>query len=413
MHKIILSHPTGNANVRAVLEALYRSQTLAEFHTTIATYPSNIFGQLAKLPGLNEFSKRQYLLDAYSHTHTYPTRELGRMVAQKLKLKQLLIKEKGIFSIDQIYWNMDQQVAKSLNIAKHHDHTVYAYEDGALSSFKKAKEIGLFCLYDLPTGYWRSIRSLLAEEKEKNPNWAMTLGGFDDSEYKLARKDEELALADSIFVASEFTKKTLEAYPKRLAPIHVIPYGFPEANMQRQYHSTKNRKIKLLYVGTLSQSKGISYIFDALNDLTDHFELTVVGRGDIDSCPALQRALSKHHYIPALAHSDVLGLMAKSDLFIFPSLFDGFGMVITEAMSQGTPVITTDRTCGPSVINHGENGWLIESGSKDQLKACLLNILKYPEQLEILGKAARLTALERNWNDYGKDLIKVLEKAIV
>ncbi|MEB4800905.1 glycosyltransferase family 4 protein [Acinetobacter soli] len=412
MHKIILSHPTGNANVRAVLEALYRSQTLAEFHTTIATYPNNIFGQLAKLPGLNEFSKRQYLLDAYSHTHTYPTRELGRMVAQKLKLKQLLIKEKGVFSIDQIYWNMDQQVAKSLNIDDK-KRAVYAYEDGALATFRKAHELNMMCMYDLPIGYWRSMRALLDEEREKNPEWAITLGGFDDSEYKLARKDEELALADFIFVASEFTKKTLKAYPKPLAPIHVIPYGFPEANMQRQYYSTKNRKIKLLYVGGLSQRKGLSYIFDAIQDLTDYFELTVVGRGDIDSCPALQRALGKHHYIPALAHADILDLMAKSDIFLFPSLFEGFGLVITEAMSQGTPVITTDRTCGPDVINHGENGWLIESGSKDQLKDCLVNIMKNPDQLETLGKAARLTALERNWNDYGKDLIKVLEKAIV
>lgn len=410
--QIILSHPTGNANVRAVLEALCRSQTLAEFHTTIATYPNNIFGQLAKLPGLNEFSKRQYLLDAYSHTHTYPTRELGRMVAQKLKLKKLLIKEKGIFSIDQIYWNMDQQVAKSLNIDDK-NRAVYAYEDGALATFRKAHEFNMMCMYDLPIGYWRSMRALLDEEREKNPEWAITLGGFDDSEYKLARKDEELALADFIFVASEFTKKTLKAYPKPLAPIHVIPYGFPEANMQRQYYSTKNRKIKLLYVGGLSQRKGLSYIFDAIQDLTDYFELTVVGRGDIDSCPALQRALGKHHYIPALAHADILDLMAKSDIFLFPSLFEGFGLVITEAMSQGTPVITTDRTCGPDVINHGENGWLIESGSKDQLKDCLVNIMKNPDQLETLGKAARLTALERNWNDYGKDLIKVLEKAIV
>lgn len=407
--QIVLSHPTGNANVRAVLEALYRSQTLAEFHTTIATYPNNIFGQLAKLPGLNEFSKRQYLLDAYSHTHTYPTRELGRMVAQKLKLKQLLIKEKGIFSIDQIYWNMDQQVAKSLNI-NDKNRAVYAYEDGALATFRKAHELNMMCMYDLPIGYWRSMRALLDEEREKNPEWAITLGGFDDSEYKLARKDEELALAECIFVASEFTKKTLKAYPKPLAPIHVIPYGFPEANMQRQYYSTKNRKIKLLYVGGLSQRKGLSYIFDAIQDLTDYFELTVVGRGDIDSCPALQRALSKHHYIPALAHADILDLMAQSDVFVFPSLFEGFGLVITEAMSQGTPVITTDRTCGPDVINHGENGWLIESGSKDQLKDCLLNIMKNPDQLETLGKAALFTAQQRNWQSYGMDLVRTIQQ---
>ena len=50
--------------------------------------------------------------------------------------------------------------------------------------------------------------------------------------------------------------------------------------------------------------------------------------------------------------------MKEHDVLIFPSLFEGFGLVITEAMAQGTPVITTDRTAGPDVISDNENGCL-------------------------------------------------------
>ena len=52
--------------------------------------------------------------------------------------------------------------------------------------------------------------------------------------------------------------------------------------------------------------------------------------------------------------------MREHDVFVFPSLFEGFGLVITESMSQGTPVITTDRTAGPDLIKNDENGWLLK-----------------------------------------------------
>lgn len=74
----------------------------------------------------------------------------------------------------------------------------------------------------------------------------MTLGGFDDSEKKLERKDKELKLADKIYVASSFTKNTLEMYPGKLADIEVIPYGFPPVNTQRKYDDIQNRKIRVL-----------------------------------------------------------------------------------------------------------------------------------------------------------------------
>ena len=66
-----------------------------------------------------------------------------------------------------------------------------------------------------------------------------------------------------------------------------------------------------------------------------------------------------HNYLGPMPHDKVLQEMRKADVFIFPSLFEGFGMVITEAMSQGTPVIATDRTCAVDLIKNGENGWVI------------------------------------------------------
>lgn len=407
--KIILSHPTGNANLRAVLEAFEEGGILHSFHTTIATFSGNLWSRLSKLPGMKDFGRRIYTDAVRTKTYSYPFKELMRMLLSKLSLKNLIQTDKAPFSVFSIYKELDKSVAHFIE-RNPDSNAVYAYEDGALLSFRSAKNRGKLCLYDLPIGYWRSMHELLEVEKTKNPDWAVTLGGFSDSPEKLKQKDEELRIADRIYVASTFTKKTLEKYPSKLAPIEIIPYGFPTVNQNRKYKPLENRKLKVLYVGGLSQRKGISYLFQAIDAIEEQVELTVVGRGSIDKCPALANALSKHCYIPSLPHAKVLSLMATQDVLVFPSLFEGFGMVITEAMSQGTPVITTNRTCGPDVINHGLNGWIVEAGNGQALQDQLQQIIDNPGSCEKTGRAALETAAKRPWSQYGYELLVSIRK---
>ena len=141
-------------------------------------------------------------------------------------------------------------------------------------------------------------------------------------------------------------------------------------------------------------------------------ELTVVGMGAIDRCPALQKALEGVNYIPSLPHNEVLRLMSRQDLLIFPSLFEGFGLVITEAMSQGTPVVTTDRTCGPDVITHGTDGWIVPAGTSEPIRELLESFIDVPEQLQEAGKAAMQTAARRAWACYGTELAASVQKAL-
>jgi glycosyltransferase involved in cell wall biosynthesis len=285
---------------------------------------------------------------------------------------------------------------------------VYAYEDGALASFTKAKQLDLKCIYDLPIGYWKSARLLMQNEFELNPDWSATLIGFNDSQAKLDKKDQELALADVIFVASSFTKKTLEDYPGILPEIKVIPYCFPEVKQKKEYQPLKNRKLKVLFIGGLSQRKGISYLFEAVEGLEDKVALTVVGNKAVSNCNALNLALEQHRWIPSLSHDEVLSLMREHDVFIFPSLFEGFGLVITEAMSQGVPVITTDRTAGPDIIKDGVDGWIVATASSLAIKEVLLNILDNPELIEKVGVAAQNKAQTRPWSVYGQEMADAL-----
>ncbi len=409
---ILVSHPTGNANVRAAIAGIEKGGNLLEFHTAISADPNSWWIKSMPSSIRAELLRRQFNVSK-ELIHSHPFKELGRLGLPKLGLKTFVEHEVGRFSVDKVYQNLDKTVARRIAKLKGSGlDAVYAYEDGAHDSFLMAKKVGVPAFYDLPIGYWRASRRYLEAERIKNPDWAATLTGFKDSQGKLDRKDQELKLADQIFVASTFTKKTLEDFPGTLGPIHVIPYGFPNPVEEKDYRPVHGRKLKLLFVGGLSQRKGIAYLFEALRGLKESIELTVVGRKPIDDCQALNSALESVNWIPSLNHSQVLDLMKEQDVFVFPSLFEGFGLVITEAMSQGVPVITTDRTCGPDVIADRENGWIIEPGSAEAITEVVEEILNKPELIEKFGKAARQKAISRPWTIYGEELNDRLESLL-
>jgi glycosyltransferase involved in cell wall biosynthesis len=403
--KLVLSQLTGNANVKAAAYGFAQADLLAYYYVSLAVYPGNLLDKISKLGPLGEIRRRSHdpILEPY--TKMWPWVELVRMMAVKSGISSLTVPPTSPFYMYTIIKMFDKHVASQLKWAAKNGATgVYGYEDTVLSTFQQAKKMGLTCLYDLPIGYWRAAHRLLDEERERWPQWIPSLTGLKDSEEKLARKDEELQLADRIFVASNFTAKTLEEYPGKLAPIEVIPYGFPEVAKDREYTSTHNRPIKLLFVGGLSQRKGIADMFAAVEAIGNHVELTVVGNKKNDECVPLNIFLTKHRWIPSLSHTQILKLMQQHDVLIFASLFEGFGLVITEAMSQGTPVITTDRTIGPNFIEHGKNGWLIKAGSTKELQDAIQNLLDQRNTIADVGRAAMETARKRLWTDYGNEL---------
>jgi glycosyltransferase involved in cell wall biosynthesis len=408
---VIISHPTANANVRATAEGLLEANLLSDFYTSVASFPGSIMDRLGGFAPFAEIRRRRFNQNLKFITKTFPFRELGRILSQKTGISHLHRHEIGYFSIDAVYEQIDKKVASVLKKnSEKRINAVYNYEDGSLYSFTEARKLGIKCIYDLPIGYWRTAIKLLENEHLKWPEWSKTLLNFGDSQEKLAKKDKELELSDVIIVASSFTAKSLQEYPGILPPIEIIPYGFPPVSSNRVYTSIHNRRLKLLFVGGLSQRKGIADMFAAIIPLEKHVVLTVVGLKATEDCEALNTALTRHTWIPSLSHADILILMREHDVLLLPSLLEGFGLVITEAMSQGTPVITTDRTAGPDIIRNNENGWLIEAGSTQAIKTAIELLLDKPDTLKSAGKEATKAAELRSWKKYGQEVASAVSK---
>lgn len=394
---VILSHPTGNNNVLEAAVALAESKQLQEFHTCIAACGNNLFQKLGCLPGLSEINRRACPDSLFPCLQLHPWREICRLAAGRLGFNFLTKHESGFFSIDAIYKSFDKSVAKYVRKSK--PSAVYCYEDGAIETFRAAKKNGAKCIYDLPIGYWRAGRKIMQEEAELRPEWAPTMLGLQDSKEKLDLKEEELKIADQIIVASSFTRKTLEDCLFPLAPISIIPYGCGPISTSAVKKS-KDGPLRALFVGGLSQRKGIADLFEAVDSLQGRVTLTLIGSKPVSDCPVLNNELKAHKWIPSLPHEGILKEMRNHDVLVFPSLFEGFGLVITEAFSQGLPVITTPHTCGPDLITEGQDGFIVPIRSSQAIalkleKLCNNQDLLYEMQLAALEKAKHL-----NWSTY-------------
>jgi starch synthase len=406
MNKILVVHPTGNQNSKAVSRGLAAADSLHAFITAIH-FNSNKWNWLpSKL--VAEIKRRDFSEIETPIISGSPFREGLRLLASKLKLNFLTKHEVGFSSVDSVYHATDRFASKYLK--KHADEisAVYCYEDGALETFKVAKQLNIKCIYELPIGYWRTHHRLNQEESDLQAEWANSWRATQDSKTKLARKDEELALADHIIVASSFTQKTLEDYPQPLAPITNVPYGcpLPSETLIRKWFQATN-KLKVLYVGGLSQRKGLSYLVEAIDALGNKVEFSFIGNGS--ALELVQQKLPHASYLGTMPHSQVLETMRGHDVLVFPSLFEGFGMVITEAMSQGMVVIATDHTALPDIADES-SGISVPVRDAGAIEDALSDLINNPEKVEKIGKSAMRLAQSYQWRDYELKIVNAVAK---
>lgn len=393
--KVIVSHPTGNANVSAVVSALLEEELLEAFYTCIVWRQESALAKLSPRVVRSIFERRARIqLDA-RYVRTRPVRELVRNLLIRAGKKHLIASENNPFSIDGVYRDLDGFVARSLRKAQDVS-ALYAYEDGALLQFREARKSGIHCIYDLPIGYWRANIKMSSEEAELQPAWKGTLNALANSEAKCARKDEELELADTVIVPSTFVKNTLEMYPGSIQKIVVNPFGVP-ANISAPRELTRpDEPLRVLYVGSLTQRKGIAYLFEAIEKAGKAVTLTVVGR-KVGQSDALDKACEKHRWISSLPHSEVLAEMSRHDVFVFPSLFEGLALVQGEALSQGLPVITTPNSGGADILRDGIDGYIVPIRDSDAIAARLLAFHEDRTLLRQMSESARERAVQLDW----------------
>ncbi|HEY6071674.1 MAG TPA: glycosyltransferase family 4 protein, partial [Chthoniobacterales bacterium] len=209
--------------------------------------------------------------------------------------------------------------------------------------------------------------------------------------------------------ASSFTKQTLSE-ASIAAKIDIIPYGAPSPISDEI--KQPSGKLKVLFAGSLGQRKGLSYLLKAIDLTNSSVELTLLGRKAAAGCLPLEEAVRKYRWIPSLSHDAMLREMQNHDVLVLPSLFEGFGLVILEAMAQGLPVITTEHTAGPDMIQNEVEGFIVPIRSAEAIAARLDLLASDRERLMSMKIASKRKAASLGWENYHRRLAEVARDVI-
>ena len=409
---ILLSHPMGNANVRAVADGLRAQDLLHSFHTSIAAFPGNRWDRLSQLAPLRDFARRSFSPALAEVTVQYPTGELLRMAAKKTGLGFLTAHETGPYSVDGIYRAHDRKVAAFIGKNASALRAVYAYEDGALETFRTAKSQGLTTVYDLPIAYWETGRRLMREEADRLPAWAPTLGGgIKDSDAKVARKVEELELADVVVGPGYFVMDSLPDWAATKQRV-VSPFGSPPAAPASPSAKRNDGPLRVLFVGSMGQRKGLADLFAAVNRFSERdVELVVLG-SPLAELSFYRAQCPNFRYEPTRSHAGVLELMAECDVFCLPSIVEGRALVMQEAMSRGLPVIITPNTGGQDLVVEEETGFLVPIRSPERIAEKIDWFVRNRGRIPEMGRAAAAHAARYTWSKYGNDVVSALSELL-
>src|SRR5205814_2616102 len=107
-------------------------------------------------------------------------------------------------------------------------------------------------------------------------------------------------------------------------------------------------------------------------------------------------------------NAELASMMSQSDVFVFPSYFEGFGLVLLEAMAAGLPVLTTTATAAPDIVTQELDGFVVEPGNLETLSNRIQFCLDNRDQIGEMGRAARVTAERFSWNCFGDRWIEII-----
>ncbi|WP_142859564.1 glycosyltransferase [Salinigranum halophilum] len=222
------------------------------------------------------------------------------------------------------------------------------------------------------------------------------------------------AIADTVISVSEYSAQDLSHRGVNEEKIRIVPNGVdpdtyhpgPSQVDLNQWENT------LLYVGPLSERKGIKYLLTAMDDILEQYSevgLIIVGGGDKRHLQNLAKNLGieSHIRFDGFVSEKLLPEYYRAaDIFVFPSLLEGFGMVLVEAMASGLPVISTTSSAIPEVV--GDAGILVSPKSSAEIAEAVETLILNTRYAQSIGSSGRDRVNNQfTWDNTGKKLQEI------
>lgn len=332
------------------------------------------------------------------------------------------------------------------------DAIVFAYDTGALEIFEWCRERGMRCvLGQIDPG--RVEADLVREEEKRWPGWAIQRSevrgqksesrghppsqdsgvtrksevrgrGMEAVEEYFQRREREWALADRIIVNSEWSRKALMQQGVSAEKLVVVPLAF-ETNAETLTAENKNREqksevrppisdlrpLKVLFLGQVILRKGIQYLMEAARTLEkENIHFNVVGPIGISREAVASAPRNMTFHGPAF-RDQTEAWYRDADLFVLPTLSDGFALTQLEAMARGLPVIATPNCA--RVVEEGKTGFIIPPRDPQALADAILRFLRRPRLCWEMAPACREAVKAYSIDALGQRLKRLSEKLLL
>jgi glycosyltransferase involved in cell wall biosynthesis len=176
----------------------------------------------------------------------------------------------------------------------------------------------------------------------------------------------------------------------------------------------------VLTVGRLIERKGTADLIAAIGTLRRagrRIQLAIVGDGPLrhtlEEQATAEGVADDVHFVGRLEHARVLAMMARAQLFALPSWDEAFGLVYTEAMAQGTPVLALQGGGPEDFVDNGvSGGWLVPVRDPGAIAEVIAWVLDDPDGAAAIGAAGRATALGLSWQRNARLTLEVYERVL-
>lgn len=224
-----------------------------------------------------------------------------------------------------------------------------------------------------------------------------------------------LALADHVIVTSAMTGKILTG--DFSVPAAKISVAEPGTARKPRASGSGGSEVRMLAVGSVVPRKGYALLIEALAGLVDQpWQLDIAGALYAnETVQALQGAIGRHglnsrvRLLGAVPERNLDNLFESADLFVMASLFEGYGMVLGEAMQRGLPIVTTTGGAASQTVPDGA-ALKVPPGDVAALREALARMLQDPELRRRLAAAAFEAGTHLpSWDDTAKRIAAVLQ----
>jgi starch synthase len=284
----------------------------------------------------------------------------------------------------------------------------WGFQGSCLQSLVAARRAGAIAVAEFAAVHVTLVMRLLKAEAKRHPEWADTIGAVRLPGWYRRRLEREPHVADYCIAASSFAKRSLVAAGVAEPRVKILPLGADLTQFMETARASRGT-FRILFAGKIGQAKGIKYLLEAFRRIrAKTIELVLVGPV-LGSGKALAAYSGLFTHLGQLDQGSLVQQMRTCDVLVLPSLTEGFGLVIPEAMATGMPVIASTHSGGPDLIEDGLDGFVLEPDDVDGLAEKLDWLATHRQQACAMGRAAAVKARTYSWEAHERRLAGIID----